>query len=73
MRTENVKRFREAYLGDRTMEQLRDPAISPIYHPFFRYPGSQIASLQDLKAAAEKKKGEVTTCVVPLRNPGSDS
>jgi acetyl esterase/lipase len=56
LRTENVKRFREAYLGGQTMEELRDPAISPIYHPFFRYPGSQIASLQDLKAEAEKKR-----------------
>lgn len=56
MRTENVKRFGEAYLGDRTLEERRDPAISPVYHPLFRYPGSQIASLEDLKAEAGKKK-----------------
>jgi acetyl esterase/lipase len=56
MGEENVQRFREAYLGDRSTEDLRDPAISPIYHPIFRYPGSQIASLEDLKAGAEKKR-----------------
>ena len=56
MRTENVERFGEAYLGNRTLEQRRDPAISPIYHPLFRYPGSQIASLEDLKAEPQKQK-----------------
>jgi acetyl esterase/lipase len=56
MRTENVKRFGEAYLGNRTIEERRDPAISPLYHPVFRYPGSQITSLEDLKAEANKKK-----------------
>jgi acetyl esterase/lipase len=56
MKTENVKRFGEAYLGDRTIEERRNPAISPIYHPIFRYPGSQIATLEDLKAEAQKEK-----------------
>ncbi|PMD37556.1 esterase/lipase/thioesterase [Hyaloscypha variabilis F] len=56
MKNENVKRFGEAYLGDRSMEQRRNPAISPIYHPLFRYPGSQIASLEDLKTETQKKR-----------------
>ena len=30
MKMENVKRFGEAYLGDRTMEERRDPAILPL-------------------------------------------
>jgi acetyl esterase/lipase len=56
MKTENVRRFGEAYLGTRTMEERRDPAISPIYHPLFRYPGSQISSFEGLKAEAVRKR-----------------
>ena len=56
MRTENVKRYREAYLGDRSTEDLRDPAISPIYHPIFRYPGSQVASLDNMNEKPEKER-----------------
>jgi acetyl esterase/lipase len=56
MSKENVKHFGDAYLGNRTLEERRDPAISPLYHPVFRYPGSQIASLEDLKAEAAKER-----------------
>ncbi len=59
LRTEILKHFREAYLGDRPTDELRDPAISPIYHPVFRYPGSQIASLEDLKMETERKRAEL--------------
>jgi hypothetical protein len=40
MKIGNVRLFGEAYLGIRTMEERRDPAICPIYYPVFRYPGS---------------------------------
>ena len=56
MKTENVQHFGDAHLGNRTMDQRRDPAISPMYHPLFRYPGSQIASLEDLKAEPQRQK-----------------
>lgn len=42
MTSENIRRFGDAYLGDRTLDQRRDPAISPIYHPFLQMPGSQL-------------------------------
>ncbi|CZR69487.1 related to lipase 2 [Phialocephala subalpina] len=39
--TENIEHFGDAYLGDRTPEDRRDPSISPIYHPVFQIPGSR--------------------------------
>jgi hypothetical protein len=58
IKMENVKRLGEAYLGDRTTEERRDPAIHPSPHlsPIYRYPGLQLAALKDLKAEAEKQK-----------------
>lgn len=44
--TENIQRFGDAYLGDRTPEQRRDPAISPIYHPVFQIPGSGFGEMK---------------------------
>ena len=44
MTTENVQHFFNAYLPDISQSERRDPAISPMYHPIFQYPGSQLAS-----------------------------
>jgi acetyl esterase/lipase len=42
MTTKHVKHYGEAYLGKRSPQERRDPAISPIYHPIFKYPGSTL-------------------------------
>jgi pimeloyl-ACP methyl ester carboxylesterase len=44
MTTENVRHFYEAYLPNMSADDRRDPAISPMYHPIFQYPGSQFAA-----------------------------
>lgn len=46
MTTENIRQFGNAYLGTRTPEQRRDPAISPIHHPFLQIPGSQLGEVR---------------------------
>jgi len=56
MKIGNVRLFGEAYLGIRTMEERRDPAICTIYFPVFRYPGSQISSLETLKAEGARER-----------------
>ena len=66
MKTENIQCFGEAYLGDRTTEERRDPSVSPIYHPVFRYPGSQITSLEGIQAETQKKRVKVAACPVPV-------
>lgn len=40
MRSTNIQHFGDAYLGSRTASERRDPAISPLYHEIFQYPGS---------------------------------
>jgi hypothetical protein len=37
----------------------------PIYHRIFRYPGSQLATLEDLKAEAEKQKPKLLPALFP--------
>lgn len=44
MTTENIHRFKDAYLLRTSEEERRNPAISPMYHPIFQYPGSQTVS-----------------------------
>ncbi len=54
MRSENMRRFEEAYLGGRTLEERRDPRISPVYHPVFAYPGSRVASIEGMSAGRKR-------------------
>ena len=42
MTTENAEHYGDAYLGKRSPQERTDPAISPIYHPIFKYPGSTL-------------------------------
>jgi acetyl esterase/lipase len=51
MRSANIEHFGDAYLGDRSRSERRDPAISPLYHEVFQYPGSHQG-----EAMAEKEK-----------------
>jgi acetyl esterase/lipase len=44
MTTEHVEHYGDAYLGKMSLQERRDPAISPIYHPIFKYPGSTLAT-----------------------------
>jgi acetyl esterase/lipase len=44
MTTTNVEHFFDAYLPNMSPEDRRQPTVSPIYHPIFQYPGSQLAS-----------------------------
>lgn len=43
MTTEHVRHFFDAYLPNKSADDRRNPAISPMYHPIFQYPGSQLA------------------------------
>jgi acetyl esterase/lipase len=56
MRTTNIEHFGNAYLGPRSCSERQNPEISPLYHEVFQYPGSQILSMEGLKAESEKKK-----------------
>jgi acetyl esterase/lipase len=49
MTSENIEKFGDAFLGDRTAEERRDHAISPIYHPFLQIPGSQLVKSGKVK------------------------
>jgi acetyl esterase/lipase len=42
--TKSINHFYDAYLPNMSPNDRRDPAISPMYHPIFQYPGSQLAS-----------------------------
>jgi len=55
MRTANIEHFREAYLGSRTASELRDPAISPLYHEVFRYPRSHIGKQGEVMGGWESR------------------
>lgn len=54
MKSINIKRFGDAYLGSRTPAERKDPAISPLYHEIFRYPGSHHQG--EAMVEGEKKK-----------------
>ena len=42
MTTIGVEHFFDAYLPNMSPEERRHPAVSPMYHPIFQYPGSQL-------------------------------
>ena len=49
MTTEDINRYKDAYLPNTSLNERRNPAISPIYHPVFRYPGSQLANTAEFQ------------------------
>jgi acetyl esterase/lipase len=42
MTTEHVEHYGDAYLGKMSLQERRDPAVSPIYHSILKYPGSTL-------------------------------
>lgn len=51
----NIDHFVGAYIPTRSIEDRRDPAVSPIYHPIFQHFGASCGNIDEGKARSSKK------------------